>query len=136
MATLSKGCKLINFEPHSSLKLSFTNIWGLCSNFVGICNTICNRKSSWEMTHSQFLHPLFVSGNRSLKLFFTSSFSMLTLVPWLVTRLIHILRVLVNDLFSFLDHLFHPVSHFVYQKKLLKCLMNAPRVLVPSLVIK
>ena len=34
MAILSKGCKPDNFEPHNSLKLSFTNIWGLHSNFV------------------------------------------------------------------------------------------------------
>ena len=34
MAILSKGCKPDNFESHNSLKLSFTNICGLCSNFV------------------------------------------------------------------------------------------------------
>ena len=34
MALLSKGCKPDNFEPHNSLKLSFTNIRGLRSNFV------------------------------------------------------------------------------------------------------
>ena len=34
MAILSKGCKPDNFEPHNSLKLSFTNNWGLRSNFV------------------------------------------------------------------------------------------------------
>ena len=34
MAILSKGCKPDNFEPHISLKLSFTNIQGLRSNFV------------------------------------------------------------------------------------------------------
>ena len=34
MAILSKACKPDNFELHNSLKLSFTNIWGLCSNFV------------------------------------------------------------------------------------------------------
>ena len=34
MTILSKGCKPDNFEPHNSLKLSFTNIWGLLSNFV------------------------------------------------------------------------------------------------------
>ena len=34
MAILSKGCKTSNFEPHNSLKLSFTNIWGLHSDFV------------------------------------------------------------------------------------------------------
>ena len=34
MAILSKGCKPDNFKPHNSLKLSFTNIRGLPSNFV------------------------------------------------------------------------------------------------------
>ena len=31
---ISKACKPNNFESHNSLKLSFTNIWGLCLNFV------------------------------------------------------------------------------------------------------
>ena len=34
MAILSKACKPDNFESHNSLKLSFTNMQGLCSNFV------------------------------------------------------------------------------------------------------
>ena len=34
MAILSKACKPDNLESHNSLKLSFTNIRGLCSNFV------------------------------------------------------------------------------------------------------
>ena len=34
MAILSKGRKADNVEPYNSLKLSFTNIWGLCSNFI------------------------------------------------------------------------------------------------------
>ena len=34
MAILSKACKPDNFELHNSLKLSFTNIRGLHSNFV------------------------------------------------------------------------------------------------------
>ena len=34
MAILSKRCKPDNFELHNSLKLSFMNIPGLCSNFV------------------------------------------------------------------------------------------------------
>ena len=34
MAILSKASKPNNFGLHNSLKLSFTNIWGLCSNFV------------------------------------------------------------------------------------------------------
>ena len=34
MAILSKACKPDNFESHNSLKLRFTNIRGLRSNFV------------------------------------------------------------------------------------------------------
>ena len=34
MAMLSKAFKPENFESHKSLKLSFTNTGGLCSNFV------------------------------------------------------------------------------------------------------
>ena len=34
MAILSKACKQDNFESHNSVKLSFTNIQGLRSNFV------------------------------------------------------------------------------------------------------
>ena len=34
MAILSKGCKPDNFEPNNALKLNFTNIRGLRSNFV------------------------------------------------------------------------------------------------------
>ena len=34
MAILSKACEPYNFESHNSLKLSFTNIQGLSSNFV------------------------------------------------------------------------------------------------------
>ena len=34
MAILSKACKPDNFKSRNSLKLSFTKIRGLCSNFV------------------------------------------------------------------------------------------------------
>ena len=34
MVVLSKGYKPDNFESHNSLKLSFTNMWGICLNFV------------------------------------------------------------------------------------------------------
>ena len=34
MAISSKACKPDNFQPHNSLKLSFTNIQGFYSNFV------------------------------------------------------------------------------------------------------
>ena len=39
MAILSKGCIPGNFEPHNSLKLIFTIIWGICSNFVEFCQS-------------------------------------------------------------------------------------------------
>ena len=34
MAMLSKGCEPDNFELPNSLKLTFTNIWGLCLTFI------------------------------------------------------------------------------------------------------
>ena len=34
MTILSRRCKPDNFESHNSLKLSFTDTWGLCLNFV------------------------------------------------------------------------------------------------------
>ena len=54
MAILSKGCKPGNFEPYNSLKLSFTNIRNLPSNFVE-CESFLESNSTdiitlWE-TH-------------------------------------------------------------------------------------
>ena len=40
MAILSKACKPDNFESQNSLKLSFTNIRGLRSNFVDCSNVL------------------------------------------------------------------------------------------------
>ena len=44
IAILSKGCKPDNFESQNSLKLSFTNIRGLCSNF-GECQSLLEANS-------------------------------------------------------------------------------------------
>ena len=44
MAILSKACKPDNFESHNSLKLSFTNIRGLRSNFVD-CESLLESNS-------------------------------------------------------------------------------------------
>ena len=44
MVILPKGCKLDNFESHTSLKLSFTNIWGFCLNFAE-CKTFFESNS-------------------------------------------------------------------------------------------
>ena len=61
MAILSKACKPDNFESQNSLQLSFTNIWGLRSNFLhcesllesnspdilALCETSFNPKGFW-----------------------------------------------------------------------------------------
>ena len=44
MTILSKACKPDNFELHNSLKLSFTNISGLPSNFVD-CESLLESNS-------------------------------------------------------------------------------------------
>ena len=44
MAKLSKACKLDNFESHNPLKLNFTNIRGLRSNFVD-CESLLESNS-------------------------------------------------------------------------------------------
>ena len=44
MVILSKACKPDNFELHNSLKLSFMNIQGLCSNFVD-CESVLESNS-------------------------------------------------------------------------------------------
>ena len=44
MAILSKACEPDNCESHNSLKLSFTNIRGLRSNFVG-CESFLDSNS-------------------------------------------------------------------------------------------
>ena len=45
MTIVSKAHHSYNFESHSSLKFSFTNIEGLCSNSVG-CEYLCESNSS------------------------------------------------------------------------------------------
>ena len=45
MAILSKACKPDNSESHNSLKLSFTNISGLYSNFID-CKSFLESNSS------------------------------------------------------------------------------------------
>ena len=49
MAILSKTCKSDNFESHNLLKLSFTNIQGLRSNFVD-CESFLESNSTDILT--------------------------------------------------------------------------------------
>ena len=69
MAILSKGCKSDNFEPHKSLKLSFTDIWGLCSNFVE-CESFRESNSPGIVTlYESNLDDSIDSGNFSVVIF-------------------------------------------------------------------
>ena len=69
MAILSKGCKPDNFEPHKSLKLSFTDIWGLCSNFIE-CESFLESNSPGIVTlYESNLDDSFDSGNFSVVIF-------------------------------------------------------------------
>ena len=64
MAILSKACRPDNFELHNSLKLSFTNIWGLRLNFVD-CESFLESNSPDVLalcnTNLDDLHKLFAA---------------------------------------------------------------------------
>ena len=65
MAILSKACKPNNFESHNSLKLSFTNIPGLRSNFVD-CESLLESNSPDILVLCEInLDDLIHSGNFS-----------------------------------------------------------------------
>ena len=67
MAILSKACKPDNFELHNSLKLSFTNIRGLRSNFVD-CESFLESNSSDILAPCETnLDDSINSGNFSLR---------------------------------------------------------------------
>ena len=65
MAILSKACKLDNFELHNSLKLSFTNIQGLRSNFVD-CESFIESNSLLALWETN-LDDSIDSGNFSVR---------------------------------------------------------------------
>ena len=67
MVILSKGCKPDNFEPHNSLKLSFTNIRSLCSSFVE-CESLLESNSPGILALCETnLDDSVDSGNFSMK---------------------------------------------------------------------
>ena len=63
MAILVKGCKPDNSESHNSVKLSFTNIWGLRLNFVDfewlnwLWQFLCERLSSFNLKGFYYSYP-------------------------------------------------------------------------------
>ena len=67
MTIILKACKLDNFELHNSLKLSFTNIRGLCSNFVD-CKSLFESNSPDILTLCETnLDDSIDSGNFSVR---------------------------------------------------------------------
>ena len=68
MAILSKACKPDNFVSHNSLKLSFTNIRGLRSNFA-YCESFLESNSPDILAVCETnLDDSIVSGNFSVRL--------------------------------------------------------------------
>ena len=66
MAILSKTCKPDNFESHNSLKLSFTNIRGLRSNFVDCESFLESSLQTFSLCESN-LDESIDSGNFSVR---------------------------------------------------------------------
>ena len=67
MVILPKRCKPDNFEPHNSLKLSFTNIQGIRSNFVE-CESFLESNSPDILALCKInLDDLIDSGNFSVR---------------------------------------------------------------------
>ena len=116
MAIFSKVWKP-DFESHNSLKLSFTNIWGLCSNFSG-CESFLEENSldilavcETDLNHSiyygncyvrDYLPLIWLAGSCSLCEGKTS-FCM-----WLISR------KLCRFLFMFWLALLHSVSYVFF----------------------
>ena len=80
LAILSKSCKPDNFESNNSLKLSFTNIRGLCLNIVN-CESFLESNSpdilpQWETS----LDDSIDSGNFSVRVIFLYSERILVLI--------------------------------------------------------
>ena len=94
MAILSKGCKPDRFEPHNSLKLSFTNISGLSSNFIEC-------ESFLESNSPDILAPCETNLNDSID---SGNFSVRGYLPLIqkdsITHM-HGLAVYVNEGLSF-----------------------------------
>ena len=70
MAILSKACKPDHFESHSSLKLSFMNIWGACLNFVDCESSHESNSLDIPALCERNLEDSIVSGNFSVRGYF------------------------------------------------------------------
>ena len=96
MAILSKACKPDNFESHNSLKLSFTNIRGLRSNFVD-CESFPESNSPDILALCETnLDDSIDSGNSQFPLTFQETQNTIPrFIAWLMTILVLIGMVFV-----------------------------------------
>ena len=69
MAILSKGHNPDNFESNKSLKLRFTNIQGICSNFVEYESFLESNSPDILTLHESNLDDSIDSGNFSLRVY-------------------------------------------------------------------
>ena len=63
----SKGCKPDKFETHKSLKLSFTNIWGVRSKFIQCKSFLESNSPDILALYETILNDSIDSGNFSVR---------------------------------------------------------------------
>ena len=121
-SVLSKGCKPDNFESHNSLKPSFTNIQGLCSDFVD-CESFLGSNSPDILALCEAnLDDSINSGNFTVRgyipLFWMDSTThMCGLAVWVNKELLFTWNLSLRKLCRFLCFwlaLLHSVSYFFF----------------------
>ena len=119
MLILSKACKPDNFKSHNSLKLSFTNIRGLRSNFVD-CESFLESNSPDILALCETnLYDSTDSGNFSVR-------GYLPLIQKNSNTHMHVLAVYLKEELSFLRDLYleNPAdSYLCFQRSLLHCIL-------------
>ena len=123
MAILSKVCKPENFESHNSLKLNFTNIQGLRSNFVD-CESFLESNSPDILALCETnLNDSIDSGNFSVRVYLPlirkdSSTHMHGLAVYVKEGLLFVpnlsLERSADSYFCFRLALLHSVSYFFF----------------------
>ena len=111
IVTLSKGCKPDKSEPHYSLKLSFANISGLCSNFAECESFVRSNSPSILALFKTNLNDSIDSSNfpvrGHLPLIWTDSITFITFTSLIITIIIvHGLAVYVKEGLSFAQDLY------------------------------
>ena len=119
MLILSKACKPDNFKSHNSLKLSFTNIRGLRSNFVD-CESFLESNSPDILALCETnLYDSTDSGNFSVR-------GYLPLIQKNSNTHMHVLAVYLKEELSFPRDLYlenSADSYLCFQRSLLHCIL-------------